>query len=201
MSEGIAIVGMAGRFPAAPSVAAFRDLLARGGDAIADLDPNQLAAEGVPETLSADPHYVPAAAVLDGIDLFDAGLFGIPSHEANLMDPQQRMLLEVSWEAFERAGIAVNTLRDSRTGVFVGLMNTDYGQILIRRGVNAIDAYAGLGAGPSVTAGRLSYVFGLQGPCMAMDTACSSSLVAVHQACLSLREGECDLALAAGVNG
>src|SRR5262249_27750477 len=107
---------------------------------------------------------------------------------------------EVSWEALENAAIAADGLAGSRTGVFVGIMGSDYMQWLLSRGVEGIDAYLGVGNAHSATAGRLSYFLGLEGPNLAIDTACSSSLVAVHQAAQSLRSGECDLALAGGVN-
>ncbi|MBI2784251.1 MAG: polyketide synthase dehydratase domain-containing protein, partial [Gammaproteobacteria bacterium] len=139
-------------------------------------------------------------AFLDGIDQFDPEFFGISPREAVSMDPQQRLLLEVAWETLENAGIVPERLSGTRTGVFVGIMGSDYGQLLASRGPEAIDAYLAVGAVTSATAGRLSYVLGLEGPCLALDTACSSSLVAVHQACQSLRTGECELALAGGVN-
>jgi acyl transferase domain-containing protein len=117
------------------------------------------------------------------------------------MDPQQRMLLEVSWEALERAGVAADSLVGSLTGVFVGISTADYSLLQMKTADPAAsDIYFGTGSAVSVAAGRLSYVLGLQGPCVALDTACSSSLTAVHLACQSLRLGECDLALAGGVN-
>ena len=117
------------------------------------------------------------------------------------MDPQQRLLLEVAWEALEHAGLAADRLFGSQTGVFVGLMNVDY----VRLGrqhedLARIDSHSGTGNGAAVASGRLAYVFGFHGPCLTVDTACSSALVAVHLACQSLRNGECDLALAGGVN-
>src|SRR5690606_34567988 len=116
------------------------------------------------------------------------------------MDPQQRLLLEVAWEAIESAGIAPDSLDGSPSGAFVGICNSDYLQLLLERGHGAIDAYLASGNAFSVASGRLSYLFGLQGPSVSVDTACSSSLVAVHLACQSLRAGECRMALAAGVN-
>ena len=136
---------------------------------------------------------------LDQVDQFDPAFFGISPREAAQMDPQQRLLLEVSWEALEQAGVAPTQLAGSATGVFVGISEVDYAQRTLGD-VHELDVYAGLGSGPSFTAGRLSYVLGLQGPSQALDTACSSSLVAVHQACQALRAGECHLALAGGVH-
>jgi len=139
---------------------------------------------------------------VDGFDpqLFDAHFFGISPREALGMDPQQRLLLEVAWEALEHAGINPERVAGSRTGVFVGLSAGDYWQLLRQGGVETYDAYTASGIAHSIAAGRLSYVLGARGPSVAIDTACSSSLVAIHQAVHSLRRGECDQALAGGVN-
>ena len=130
---------------------------------------------------------------------FDAAFFGIAPLEAASMDPQQRFLLELAWHALEDAGLAPDRLAGSRTGVFVGVGNTDFGRALLAD-PDRIDAYAGSGGSLAVVAGRIAYVLGLQGPALSIDTACSASLVALHQACRSLRSGECDLALVAGIN-
>ena len=116
------------------------------------------------------------------------------------MDPQQRMLLEVAWEALENAGRPPDQLAGSRTGVYVGLCSSDYFQRLFARDAVDLDAYMASGGAHSVGAGRISYILGLQGPCIALDTACSSSLVTAHLAVQSLRARECDLALAGGAN-
>jgi acyl transferase domain-containing protein len=137
---------------------------------------------------------------VDNVDQFDPQFFGIAPREAAGMDPQQRLLLEVSWEALEHAGQAPDRLHGSNTGVFVGISTNEYLQLQIKAGASRLDAHAGTGGAVSVAAGRLSYSLGFQGPALAVDTACSSSLVAVHLACQSLRRGECDMALAGGVN-
>jgi len=137
---------------------------------------------------------------LDEVDRFDAGFFRISPREAEWLDPQQRLLLEVSWEALERAGIGAWSLRGSRSGVFVGMMGSDYQHLLAQRDNSEIEAHFASGNACSVAAGRVSYFLDWQGPALSIDTACSSSLVAVHTACRSLLSGECRLALAAGVN-
>src|ERR1700730_11950939 len=198
----IAIVGLSCRFPGSKDPDAFWRLLSGGVDAVTEVpndrwdkdayyDPNQ----SVPGKMHA-----PYGGFLDRVDLFDPAFFGISGREAESMDPQQRLLLEVTWEALENAGIASTHLRGSSTGVFVGISTSDYASLAIAHDSTNLDVYAATGGALSVAAGRISYVFGLNGPAMAVDTACSSSLVAVHLACQSLHVGECDLALAGGVN-
>ncbi|MWK40689.1 acyltransferase domain-containing protein [Actinomadura sp. J1-007] len=137
---------------------------------------------------------------LEAVDGFDAGFFGIAPREAVAMDPQQRLMLEVAWEALEDAGIPPETLAGSRTGVFVGAIWDEYAAILRRSGPGTGERHAMTGSHRSIIANRVSYVHGLRGPSMTIDTAQSSSLVAVHAACESIRNGECSLALAGGVN-
>ncbi|WP_394839239.1 SDR family NAD(P)-dependent oxidoreductase [Pendulispora rubella] len=137
---------------------------------------------------------------VDGVDQFDPAFFGISPREAASIDPQHRFVLEVAWEALERAGQVPDELAHTKTGVFVGISTNDYARILSRQGNAHVDAYYMTGNSLNFSAGRLSYLLGLHGPAMAVDTACSSSLVAIHLACQSLRMGECEVALAGGVN-
>src|SRR6202011_2197561 len=143
--------------------------------------------------------YTFAAGSIGDVAGFDAGFFGISPREAEQMDPQQRVLLEMTWEAFEQAGIPPSSMRGSRCGVYVGLSSVDYAY---RRAddLGAIDSTTMTGGAGSIAANRISYVFDLRGPSMTIDTACSSSLVAFHQACQSIRSEETDAALVAGIS-
>jgi acyl transferase domain-containing protein/acyl carrier protein len=203
-NEPIAIVGIGCRFPGgADGPAAYWDMLRAGTDATGEVPADRWNAGAY---YSSDPDapgkmYTTRGGFLPAVDAFDPHFFGIAPREAMQLDPQQRLLLEVSWEAIEHANIAATDLRHSATGVFVGIISMEYGSHTLWSGdVEQIDSYSGTGSSLSVAAGRLSYVLGLNGPCMALDTACSSSLLAVHLACQSLRLGECSRALAGGVN-
>ncbi|MGE3808979.1 MAG: type I polyketide synthase, partial [Gemmataceae bacterium] len=201
-TEPIAIVGMSCRFPGAPSLDAFWDLLHGGREALRDIPVERWDMQTYYDANPDAPGkiYVRRGGFLDDIDQFDPAFFGISPREAVSLDPQQRLLLETTWEALEHAGLPAEDLAGSRTGVFIGICGSDYSFRLLERGESAIDAYLGTGVSPAVATGRLSSFLGLQGPSLAIDTACSSSLVSIHQACLSLRSRESDLALAGGVN-
>ncbi|MFI9290760.1 beta-ketoacyl synthase [Streptomyces gardneri] len=154
-----------------------------------------------PERGKEGHSYVDRAGFLDDIASFDAAFFGISQREAETMDPQQRMLLEVAWEALERGGIAARRQDRLPIGVFVGVMASEYGRRFVHDGdYSRIDPYHSTGSGHCFVAGRISYALGLSGPATSVDTACSSSLVAIHQAVRALRGGECDYALAGGAN-
>ncbi|HET9913425.1 MAG TPA: polyketide synthase, partial [Anaerolineales bacterium] len=202
--EPIAIVGMGCRFPGgANDPDSFWRLLRDGVDAITEIPADRW---DIDKYFDADPEAAGKMSTrwggfIEGIDQFDPQLFGISPREAASMDPQQRILLETCWEALENAGQAPNKLAGSRTGVFIGIVNSDYAQLqLADDGISRIDTYFGSGIGHSLASGRISYILGLQGPSISIDTACSSSLVTVHLAVQSLRSGECDLALVGGTN-
>lgn len=200
VNEPIAIIGLSCRFPQAEGPQAFWELLRSGVDAITEVPPDRWDVDAFHATEpGAGKVTTRFGAFLDNVDLFDPAFFGISPREAARMDPQQRILLEVSWEALENAFIPPPSLAGTRTGVFVGISSYDYSRLQFDD-PERIDAYAGTGNAHSIAANRLSYVFDLRGPSMAVDTACSSSLVSVHLACQSLRNGESDLALAGGAN-
>lgn len=202
--DPIAIVGMGCRFPGgADSPAQFWELLQRGIDASSEVPAGRWDVDAFydPDPDAPGRSYTKRGSFLTGpVDGFDATMFGLSPREAASMDPQQRLLLEVAWEALEDAGIPIEELAGSRTGVFVGINSADYLQLLAADGLSCVDAYVATGNTSSVAAGRLSYLLGLRGPAIALDTACSSSLVAVHLALQSLRSGESDLAVVGGVN-
>ena len=137
---------------------------------------------------------------LDGIDGFDPEFFGISPREAVWIDPQQRLMLETAWEGLERAGYSPGALRGSRSGIFVGVAANEYSHLLSADSVEKIEPHFITGNALNAISGRVAFALGLEGPAVAVDTACSSSLVAVHQACQALHSGDCDLALAGGVN-
>ncbi|HEY6852081.1 MAG TPA: polyketide synthase, partial [Terracidiphilus sp.] len=201
--EPIAIIGLGCRFPGADNPEAFWNLLLSGTDAIREVPADRWDINSLYDPDPDAPGRVSSrwGGFLNGVDRFDPHLFGISPREAQTMDPQQRLALEVAWEAMENAAQPFDKLAGSATGVFLGIGASDYLQLHTELDdLERIDAYLATGNSHSVAAGRLSYVLGLQGPSLSVDTACSSSLVAVHLACQSLRTGECRMALAGGVN-
>ena len=206
-SEPIAIIGMGCRFPSAPDPESFWRLLRDGVDATREVPKERWDVEAYydPDPEVPGKMYVRRGAFLDertipwGLEGFDAHFFRISPREAVTLDPAQRLLLEVSWEAIENANITANQLRNSNTGVYIGYdrLNSEYA--LLNPACLTEDPYIETGSGSSLPAGRLSYFLGLQGPSLVVSTACSSSLVATHLAVQALRTGECDLALAGGV--
>ena len=200
----IAIVGMACKFPGADGLTAFWRLLETGGNAVS---------EGVPGSGvgrigelfgdAVDAEACRFGAFVDGVDQFDAPFFRISPIEAQLLDPQQRLMLETSWRALEDAGIDPDRLAGTRTGVYAGISNNEYRGLVteaVETSKPATGLYSVTGTSFNTAIGRVSYALGLQGPAIALDTACSSSLVAVHQAVVGLQRGEADLALAGGVH-
>lgn len=199
--EPIAVVGMACRFPKAPDIRSFWRLLQQGVDAVTEVPSERWDNAAI---YSPDRN-VPGKSIsrwggfLEHVDQFDPAFFQVSPREAADMDPQQRLVLELSWEAIADAGIPPASLKDSATGVFLGVMWQDYSTLATSR-LSSITQYTSTGQHLSVVSGRISYALGLRGPSVSINTACSSSLVAVHEARRSLQMGDCSLALAGGVN-
>ncbi|QDV13868.1 Polyketide synthase PksN [Rosistilla oblonga] len=193
--DPIAIIGMACRFPGAASIDEFWDLLTSGGCAI------QSARDGQPTSPSGsvNPSVPTAAGYIDAVDQFDPAFFSISPREADEMDPRQRLAMEVSWRAIEHANIDPRRLAGSKTGVFFGASGNDYERLCSAAG-HPTGGHSATGVSHAIIANRISYFLDLQGPSFSVDTACSSSLVAVHQAAEAIRGGQCDTAIAGGVN-
>ncbi|MER7721632.1 beta-ketoacyl synthase N-terminal-like domain-containing protein, partial [Streptomyces flaveolus] len=200
----IAVVGISCRLPGAPGPTAFRDLLRNGADAITDVPRERWNADELYDEDSSRPGTVNTrrGGFLNqtDVDHFDAAFFGISPREAAAMDPQQRLVLELTWEALEDAGIVPDRLRDTATGVYLGVIADDYATLQRLRGIEAIDRHSFTGLHRSLIANRVSYHLGLRGPSLTLDAGQASSLVAVHLACESLRRGESTVAVAGGVN-
>ncbi len=202
--RSVAIIGMACRFPdGADSLDEYWRLLRNGEDAITEIPEHRKALglnfdSNVKSGKMALPGY---GGFLDNVDTFDARFFNITSREASNIDPQQRLLLELTWEALENAGINPESLAGSQTGVYVGVFSNDYELLQLKyRGEEGLDSFFATGTSPALIAGRVSYVFGFNGPAVSVNTACSSSLAAVHMARQSLLNNECGIAIASGVN-
>ncbi|MEV5349622.1 polyketide synthase, partial [Streptomyces achromogenes] len=186
----VAIIGVAVRFPDAPSLDAFRDNLRRGHDSVRPLSPERIRTSGI------DPHRDYAElAHLDRVDTFDHRFFGLSRREAEVLDPQHRLALQLAWHAMEDAGHSPASLRGTPTAVILSAPRADYFRLVPRP-----DTLSLLGNLPAGLPGRVSQVLGLTGPSYAMDTGCNGSLVAVHQACRELADGEAEYALAGGVS-
>ncbi|WP_455353253.1 type I polyketide synthase [Streptomyces sp. SYSU K217416] len=201
-AQDVAIVGLGCRLPGGTgSPDAFWELLRSGGDAVGAVPAGRWDTyrQASPGHAAAVDRVNRHGAFLDDVDGFDAEFFGISPAEAAQMDPQQRILLEVAWEALEHAGVPVDRLATTRTGVYVGACADDHGRAVLED-LPSINARTGTGAAMSILANRLSYALDLRGPSLTVDTACSSSLVALHLARLGLLAGECDTALVGGVN-
>lgn len=205
MHEPIAIIGMGCRFPGGVNnPSKLWEVISEGRDGIIEVPPSRWDVDAFydPNKEAPGKMYTRKGGFLQQpVDLFDAGFFNISPREANDMDPQQRLSLEVAWEALEDAGINPGALKNSLTGVFMGICFNDYGHLITQSShLEAVDHYYSTGNHYSVLSGRIAYFFGFTGPAISLDTACSSSLVSIDEACQQLRQQRCHLALAGGVN-
>ena len=200
--KGIAIVGMAGRFPGARNITEFWHNLRNGVESVTFFTEEELKAGGVDPILMSHPDFVGAKAVMADAELFDAGFFCYTPREATVMDPQHRIFLECAWEALEDAGYNPQADENNSTGVFAGSSINTYGlrnlQTDMFRSMDGLEL--GMSSDKDFLATRVSYKLNLKGPSMVIQTACSTSLVAVSQACQSLLNYQCDMALAGGVS-
>ena len=197
-TEPIAIIGLGCRFPKSPNPQAFWQLLEQGMDAVIEVPKERWDIEQYydPNPDATGKMYTRFANFITDVDKFDPEFFRISPREAKKLDPQHRLLLEVCWESLEYAGLSPLALRGSQTGVFIGMMTNDYGQLA----ANPADLHTSSGNGSPLAAGRIAYTLGLHGPTLTVETACSSSLVTCHLACQSLRKQECKIALVGGVS-
>lgn len=202
--EPIAVIGMSCRFPKAPDLDQFLSLLEHGESGMADIPEERWNNE---HYYNADPEapgklYIKQLGLIENIKDFDADFFNISPREAKLMSPQLRVFMETSYHALEHANLSLDAIKDSNTGVFVGCGTNEYTKVLANQGVSLDDLNIYFATGNVLNAlpGRVAYAFDLHGPIQAIDTACSSSMTAIHNACLSLQSGDCDMALAGGVN-
>ncbi|WP_454785288.1 SDR family NAD(P)-dependent oxidoreductase [Legionella sp. WA2024007413] len=203
-NEPIAIIGMSCRFPKAETIEAFLSLLERGETGMADIPLERWDNEKFydPDVNALGRLYIKQLGLIENIKNFDADFFNISPREAKLMSPQLRVFLETSYHALEDANLSLSTIKDSKTGVFVGCGTNEYPRLLAGLGVGLEDLNIYFATGNVLNAipGRVAYAFDFHGPIQAIDTACSSSMTAIHDACLSLQNGDCDMALAGGVN-
>ncbi len=193
--QPVAIVGASAVLPGSPDLEMFWDNLINGRDLVTEAPKGRWSAEGV----SNSPDFPRRGGYVDEIDKFDPGFFGISPREAELMDPQQRIFLEMAWKAIEDSGHKPSELSGTRTGVYVGITGTDYEEKL-GHSIENIEAYSLTGMARTIIANRVSFLLNLKGPSSAIDTACSSSLVSVHRAVRAIQQGDCDMALAGGAN-
>ncbi|XP_055018203.1 putative inactive phenolphthiocerol synthesis polyketide synthase type I Pks15 isoform X6 [Boleophthalmus pectinirostris] len=199
--DSIAVIGIGCNFPGGEGVDNFWRVLVEGRNCASDIP-----TERFNSTLWYDPDdskpgktQTQKAAFINGFNEFDHKFFGIPEAEANFMDPQQKLLLHCTYRALEDAGISMESISGSRTGVIIGLMNRDY-ETLKSDNCSTINHYNATGTAMSIAANRISFTFNLTGPSFAIDSACSSSLVALHLACQSLKQGDCEMTFCGGVS-
>jgi acyl transferase domain-containing protein len=180
--EPIAIIGMSCRFPGAETLEGFWRLLCEGRDAVTEIPADRWDINALydPDPTAPGKMLTRYGSFLEGLDQFDTQFFGISPREAAHLDPRQRLMLELTWEGLEDAGVPPDSLAGSRTGVFIAILTDEYAELLYRD-INRCDIYTGLGSAHSIVANRISYFLDLHGPSLALDTACAGSLVAVRR--------------------
>ncbi|MCP3678477.1 MAG: hypothetical protein GY721_13100, partial [Deltaproteobacteria bacterium] len=201
-SYPIAVIGMSGRMPGSSNLEEFWRNLEGGKDLISEIPADRWDWRkyyGDPQK-EVNKTNIKWGGFIKDVDKFDPMFFGISPREAELMDPQQRLFMECVWETIEDAGYKPSDLSGTKTGLYVGVASDDYASIIHEQGSSEIEAHTSTGLAHSVLANRISYVLNLRGPSEPIDTACSSSLVSIHRAIQSMRMGDCDLAIAGGVN-
>ncbi|XP_051543313.1 uncharacterized protein LOC127434534 [Myxocyprinus asiaticus] len=201
MDEDIAIIGIGCNFPGGEGIDNFWKVLVEGRNCVVEIPDERFDTSEWfhPDESEVGKTQTTKAALIDGFNEFDHKFFGISEAEADYMDPQQKLLLQCAYRALEDAGIPLEKVNGTRTGVYIGLMNRDY-ETLLNNSPSTISHYNGTGTAMSIAANRISYSFNLTGPSFAIDSACSSSLVALHSACQAIRQGDCDMALCGGVS-
>ena len=203
-AEPIAIIGMGCRFPKAANIDAFLSLLKNGESGMVDIPLERWDNDKYYDSDVNAPGrlYIKQLGLIDNIKNFDAEFFNISPREAKLMSPQLRILMETTYHALEDANLSLDSIKNTNTGVFVGCERNDYPQVLINQGLKLedLDIYFATGNALSALSGRIAYAFDFHGPTQVIDTACSSSMTAIHNACMSLQSGDCDMAIAGGIN-
>ncbi|KAK5849930.1 hypothetical protein PBY51_014227 [Eleginops maclovinus] len=199
--DDIAVIGIGCNFPGGEGLDNFWRVLLEGKNCVVDIPPERFDTTLWYDADESKPGKTQTtkAALIEGFNEFDHRFFGITEAEADFMDPQQKLLLQCAYRALEDAGIAMESISGSRTGVYIGLMNRDY-EILQSNSPTTINHYNGTGTAMSVAANRISFIFNLHGPSFAIDSACSSSLVGLHVACQAIKQGDCEMALCGGVS-
>ncbi|XP_026148645.1 probable polyketide synthase 16 [Mastacembelus armatus] len=199
--DGIAVIGIGCNFPGGKSLDSFWTVLLKGKNCVVDIPAERFDSNFwySADDLKPGKTQTTRAALIEGFNEFDHKFFGITEAEADFMDPQQKLLLQCTYRALEDAGMAMESISGSRTGVYIGLMNRDY-EMLRSNNPTTITHYSGTGTAMSVAANRISFTFNLTGPSFAIDSACSSSLVALHLACQAIKQGDCEMALCGGVS-
>ncbi|XP_067233370.1 uncharacterized protein pks1 [Chanodichthys erythropterus] len=201
MDKDIAIIGIGCNFPGGEGVDSFWKVLVEGRNCVVQIQDERFDTSEWfhPDESKPGKTQTTKAALIEGFNEFDHKFFGISEAEADYMDPQQKLLLQCAYRALEDAGIPLEKVSGTRTGVYIGLMNRDY-ETLLNNSPSTITHYNGTGTAMSIAANRISYIFNLTGPSFAIDSACSSSLVALHSACQAIRQGDCEMALCGGVS-